>query len=204
MGNANSAPSATPNIKHFSHPHDLEQAGFWFLQCNKNKDCSCCKTPPLDEQTYICRPCNFFLRGSCSKFPQVIPTTPTSATPPPSSPSPPIPAAQSVTTAAKAVDLCDICRDSIESNEWHYRCNVCDFDVRLHCTAACPAQRMVHGGKAQLLLLQHPQIPGGILINDQKQMAGSLVPQRTNTDSSMVIGGGSNNTAQFLQPHMLW
>ncbi|KAL3512514.1 hypothetical protein ACH5RR_025231 [Cinchona calisaya] len=101
---------------------------------------------------------------------------------------------------------CDICRDSIESNEWRYRCNACDFDIHLHCTAACPAQPMVQGGKAQLLRWQHPRIPGGILINNQKQIAGSLVPQRINTDSSVMRGGGQNigssNTAQFLQPQV--
>ncbi|KAF5795630.1 putative chromatin regulator PHD family [Helianthus annuus] len=58
-------------IKHSSHPHLLQLSSN--LQLQNNISCAGCNHPlTSSDHLYACRPCNFFLHASCSKFPELI------------------------------------------------------------------------------------------------------------------------------------
>ncbi|XP_075499966.1 uncharacterized protein LOC142538534 [Primulina tabacum] len=151
------APLPSLTIKHFSHPHDLHPLPSNYPQ-NLAGLCSACKLPSSG-MMYTCPPCNFILHQSCAQLPKLI-THPAhcshcsydlhvrcSIKP------------LKIRHRAHPCDLnltfqtpyanskgfsCDICR-MIGEKQWLYRCDSCQFDVHMDCTAS------------QLQILHHHQ-----------------------------------------------
>ncbi|XP_076900186.1 protein VACUOLELESS GAMETOPHYTES-like [Bidens hawaiensis] len=108
-------------IKHSSHPHLLQLSSN--LQLQTNISCAGCNLlVSSSDHIYACRPCNFFLHASCSKFPELITH----------------PSHREHTLSLLPNSIypggffrCDAC--SQQGTRFSYHCQVCDFDLHVLC-----------------------------------------------------------------------
>ncbi|XP_022872655.1 uncharacterized protein LOC111391632 [Olea europaea var. sylvestris] len=107
-------------MKHFSHPHGLEQSE---VQKEEEMICSGCEQE-LSGLAYICkkRNCDFFLHESCFKLPPNIQHKFHSDHPLDLKSGPP---------EYSLYYPCDACGDSI--NAFVYQCQKCDFKIHVTC-----------------------------------------------------------------------
>ncbi|PWA37013.1 C1-like protein [Artemisia annua] len=109
-------------IKHSSHPH-LLQLSPSNQQINLN--CAGCNLHiSPNDHVYTCRPCNFFLHMSCSKFPQLI-----------THPSHREHALSLISTPIYPGGFfkCDACTQ--HGTRFSYHCHTCDFDLHVLCSS---------------------------------------------------------------------
>ncbi|KAJ0764914.1 putative chromatin regulator PHD family [Helianthus annuus] len=108
-------------IKHSSHPHLLQLSSN--LQLQNNISCAGCNHPlTSSDHLYACRPCNFFLHASCSKFPELITH----------------PSHRQHTLSLLPTSIypggffrCDACTQ--QGTRFSYHCQICDFDLHVLC-----------------------------------------------------------------------
>ncbi|KAJ0547171.1 putative chromatin regulator PHD family [Helianthus annuus] len=108
-------------IKHSSHPHLLQLSSN--LQLQNNISCAGCNhSLTSSDHLYACRPCNFFLHASCSKFPELITH----------------PSHRQHTLSLLPTSIypggffrCDACTQ--QGTRFSYHCQICDFDLHVLC-----------------------------------------------------------------------
>ncbi|GKE32977.1 C1-like protein [Tanacetum coccineum] len=109
-------------IKHSSHPHLLQLTA---SNQQINLNCAGCNLHiSPNDHVYTCRPCNFFLHTSCSKFPQLI-----------THPSHREHALSLICTPIYPGGFfkCDACTQ--HGTRFSYHCHTCDFDLHVLCSS---------------------------------------------------------------------
>ncbi|KVI05390.1 uncharacterized protein LOC112525214 [Cynara cardunculus var. scolymus] len=114
-------------IQHSSHPHLLHLSSNLHLQNQPPINCAGCNlhiSATTDHHIYTCRPCNFFLHPSCSKFPELITH--------PSHPQHTLSLLPSCIYPG-GFFRCDACTQ--QGNRFSYHCQICDFDLHVLCAS---------------------------------------------------------------------
>ncbi|KAL3512493.1 hypothetical protein ACH5RR_025210 [Cinchona calisaya] len=124
MGRFDNVPS--PNMKHFSHPHELQLQQIGLANVNDQyPTCSACKLPALvGENMYICKSCNFLLHLACAEFPQLI-THPAHKNH--------ILTLLPVAAYPGGFFNCDAC--NCQGNGFSYHCSSCEYDLHVLCAS---------------------------------------------------------------------